>query len=88
MMGAASAYSQACSDLEVAQAIASTAMAAINAYQSAAAIPVVGHVIAPIAAGLATAAGMLQVATIKKQHKAEAAGYYEDGFTGPGNYKK
>lgn len=136
MMGAASAYSQACSDLEVAkieknydkqisaagnnsakkkrleakrdkevaaakskankkamkieiaQAIASTAMAAINAYSSAAAIPVVGHILGPIAAGLATAAGMLQIATIKKQHQAEAAGYYEGGFTGPGNYKK
>ncbi len=136
MMGAASAYSQACSDLEVAkieknydkqinaagnnsakkkrleakrdkevaaaktkankkamkieiaQAVASTAMAAINAYSSAAQIPLVGYIIAPIAAGLATAAGMLQIATIKKQHQAEAAGYYEGGFTGPGNYKK
>jgi TP901 family phage tail tape measure protein len=136
MMGAASAYSQACSDLEVAkiqanydkqisaagnnsakkkrleakrdkeisaaktkankkamkieiaQAVASTAMSAINAYSSAAAIPTVGHIIAPIAAGLATAAGMLQIATIKKQHQAEAAGYYEGGFTGPGHYKK
>lgn len=136
MMGAASAYSQACSDLEVAkiqanydkqisaagnnsakkkrleakrdkeisaaktkankksmkieiaQAVASTAMAAINAYSSAAAIPTVGYIIAPIAAGLATAAGMLQIATIKKQHQAEAAGYYEGGFTGPGHYKK
>lgn len=136
MMGAASAYSQACSDLEVAkiqanydkqisaagnnsakkkrleakrdkeisaaktkankkamkieiaQAVASTAMSAINAYSSAAAIPTVGYVIAPIAAGLATAAGMLQIATIKKQHQAEAAGYYEGGFTGPGHYKK
>ena len=136
MMGAASAYSQACSDLEVAkiqanydkqisaagnnsakkkrleakrdkeisaaktkankkamkieiaQAVASTAMSAINAYSSAAAIPVVGNAIAPIAAGLATAAGMLQIATIKKQHQAEAAGYYEGGFTGPGHWKK
>lgn len=136
MMGAASAYSQACSDLEVAkiqanydkqisaagnnsakkkrleakrdkeisaaktkankkamkieiaQAVASTAMSAINAYSSAAAIPTVGYIIAPIAAGLATAAGMLQIATIKKQHQAEAAGYYEGGFTGPGHYKK
>lgn len=136
MMGAASAYSQACSDLEVAkiqanydkqisaagnnsakkkrleakrdkeisaaktkankkamkieiaQAVASTAMAAINAYSSAAAIPTVGYIIAPIAAGLATAAGMLQIATIKKQHQAEAAGYYEGGFTGPGHWKK
>lgn len=136
MMGAASAYSQACSDLEVAkiqanydkqisaagnnsakkkrleakrdkeisaaktkankkamkielaQAVASTAMSAINAYSSAAAIPIVGCIIAPIAAGLATAAGMLQIATIKKQHQAEAAGYYEGGFTGPGHWKK
>lgn len=136
MMGAASAYSQACSDLEIAkiqanydkqisaagknsakkkrleakrdkeisaaktkankkamkieiaQAIASTAMAAINAYSSAAAIKGVGWIMAPIAAGLATAAGMMQIATIKKQHQAEAAGYYEGGFTGPGHYKK
>lgn len=136
IMGAASAYSQACSDLEVAkiqanydkqisaagnnsakkkrleakrdkeisaaktkankkamkieiaQAVASTAMSAINAYSSAAAIPTVGYIIAPIAAGLATAAGMLQIATIKKQHQAEAAGYYEGGFTGPGHWKK
>jgi TP901 family phage tail tape measure protein len=136
MMGAASAYSQACSDLEVAkiqanydkqisaagnnsarkkrleakrdkeisaaktkankkamkieiaQAVASTAMSAINAYSSAAAIPTVGYIIAPVAAGLATAAGMLQIATIKKQHQAEAAGYYEGGFTGPGHWKK
>lgn len=136
MMGAASAYSQACSDLEVAkiqanydkqisaagnnsakkkrleakrdkeisaaktkankkamkieiaQAVASTAMSAINAYSSAAAIPTVGYIIAPIAAGLATAAGMLQIATIKKQHQAEAAGYFEGGFTGPGHWKK
>jgi TP901 family phage tail tape measure protein len=136
MMGAASAYSQACSDLEVAkiqanydkqisaagknsakkkrleakrdkeisaaktkankkamkieiaQAIASTAMAAINAYSSAAAIKGVGWIMAPIAAGLATAAGMMQIATIKKQHQAEAAGYYEGGFTGPGHWKK
>ena len=31
---------------------------------------------------------MLQVATIKKQHQAEVAGYYEGGFTGPGSWKK
>lgn len=74
--------------IEIAQAVASTAMSAINAYSSAAAIPAVGYIIAPIAAGLATAAGMLQIATIKKQHQAEAAGYYEGGFTGPGHYKK
>lgn len=74
--------------IEIAQAIASTAMAAINAYSSAARIPVTGWVMAPIAAGMATAAGMLQIATIKKQHQAEAAGYYEGGFTGGNRYRK
>lgn len=74
--------------IEIAQAIASTAMAAINAYSSAASIPVTGWVMAPIAAGMATAAGMLQIATIKKQHQTEAAGYYEGGFTGGNRYRK
>lgn len=74
--------------IEIAQAIASTAMAAINAYSSAASIPVTGWVMAPIAAGMATAAGMLQIATIKKQHQAEAAGYYEGGYTGGTRYRK
>lgn len=74
--------------IEIAQAIASTAMAAINAYSSAASIPVTGWIMAPIAAGLATAAGMLQIATIKKQHQAEAAGYYEGGYTGGNRYRR
>ena len=74
--------------IEIAQAIASTAMSAINAYASAAAIPTIGWTLAPIAAGMATAAGMIQLAAIKKQHQAEAAGYYEGGYT-PGNrYRK
>lgn len=138
MMGAASAYSQACSDLEVAkieknydkqiaaagnnsakkkkleekrdkeiakakskankkamvmelaQAVAQTAMGAISAYSTTmAGAPYPANlVLAPISAGIALAAGMLQVATIKKQHQAEAAGYYEGGFTGPGYWKK
>ena len=74
--------------IEIAQAIASTAMAAINAYSSAAAIPGTGWIMAPIAAGLATAAGMMQITTIKKQHQAEAAGYYEGGYTGGNRYRK
>lgn len=74
--------------IEIAQAIASTAMAAINAYSSAAAIMGTGWLLAPIAAGMATAAGMLQIATIKKQHQAEAAGYYEGGYTGGNRYRK
>ena len=74
--------------IEIAQAIASTAMAAINAYSSAAAIPGTGWIMAPIAAGLATAAGMMQIATIKKQHQAEAEGYFEGGYTGGNRYRK
>lgn len=74
--------------IEIAQAIASTAMAAINAYSSAAAIKSTGWLLAPIAAGMATAAGMMQIATIKKQHQAEAAGYYEGGYTGGNRYRK
>lgn len=74
--------------IEIAQAIASTAMSAINAYASAAAIPTIGWTLAPIAAGMATAAGMIQLAAIKKQHQTEAAGYYEGGYTGGNRYRK
>jgi len=74
--------------IEIAQAIASTAMSAINAYASAAAIPTIGWTLAPIAAGMATAAGMIQLAAIKKQHQAEAEGYYEGGYTGGNRYRK
>ena len=71
--------------MQVMQAIAQTATAAINAYSSAAAVPVVGWVLAPIAAATAVAAGMLQVAAIKKQQEAaNAQGYAEGGFTGEG----
>lgn len=74
--------------IEIAQAIASTAMSAVNAYASAAAIPTIGWTLAPVAAGMATAAGMIQLAAIKKQHQAEAAGYYEGGYTGGNRYRK
>lgn len=68
--------------MEVIMAIAQTATAAINAYSSAAAIPLIGHVMAPIAAAMATAAGMLQVAAIKKQQQASSAqGYSSGGYT-------
>ena len=71
--------------MQVIQAIAQTATNAINAYGSAAAIPVVGHVLAPIAASMAVAAGMLQVAAIKKQQQASASqGYMSGGFTPDG----
>ena len=68
--------------MQVIQAVAQTAMAALNAYSSAAAIPVVGYIIAPIAAAMAVAAGVMQVAAIKKQQQAsQAQGYAEGGFT-------
>lgn len=74
--------------IEIAQAIASTAMAAINAYSSAAQVPFIGWTLAPIAAGMATAAGLLQIAAIRKQHQAEAAGYYTGGYTGGNRYRR
>ena len=74
--------------IQIAQATAQTAMAAINAYSSAAAVPIVGHILAPIAAAAAVAAGMLQIAAIKKQQQAQAAGYYEGGFTGGSRYRR
>lgn len=40
------------------------------------------------AAGMATAAGLLQIATIRKQHQAEAAGYYSGGYTGGRRYRR
>lgn len=71
--------------MQVIQAVAQTAQAAINAYSSAAAIPVAGWVLAPIAAGMAIAAGALQIAAIKKQQQAsEAQGYKSGGFTPDG----
>ncbi len=71
--------------MQVIQAVAQTATAALNAYSSAAAIPVVGYIIAPIAAAMAVAAGAMQVAAIKKQQQAsQAQGYGEGGFTRKG----
>lgn len=81
-------YNRKAMVMELSQAVASTAMAAINAYASAAAVPVIGHILAPIAAAAAVAAGTLQIATIKKQHEAQATGYYEGGFTRPGKRRE
>lgn len=74
--------------IEIAQAFASTALAAINAYSSAAQVPYIGYILGPIAAAAATAAGMLQIATIKKQHQTEQMGYYSGGFTGGKDYRR
>ena len=71
--------------MQVIQAVAQTAQNAISAYGSAAAIPVVGYIMAPIAAAMAIAAGMIQIAAIKKQQQASGAqGYAQGGFTPQG----
>lgn len=71
--------------MEIAQAVASTAMAAINAYASASKV---NFILGPIAAAMALAAGAIQIAAIKKQHSAESSGYYVGGFTGGNSYRK
>ena len=83
-----SKYNDRAMKIEIAQAVASSAMAAINAYSSASAIPLIGWIMGPIAASMALAAGALQIATIKKQHQAESAGYYSGGFTGGRKYRQ
>lgn len=71
--------------MQVIQAVAQTAQNAISAYGSALTIPLIGHIIAPIAAAAAIAAGTLQINAIKKQAQAsEAQGYEQGGFTKPG----
>lgn len=74
-------YNKKAMGMEIAQAIAQTATNALGAYGAMVEIPVVGPALAAAAAAMATAAGMIQIATIRKQHQAEAAGYYAGGFT-------
>ena len=72
--------------MQVMQAIAQTAMSAIAAYSSAAAIPIVGFVMAPIAAAMAVAAGAIQIASIKKQQEAsDNVSFAKGGFTKQGS---
>ncbi len=71
--------------MQVIQAVAQTAQNALSAYGSAAAIPLVGYILAPVAAAMAVAAGVIQIAAIKKQQQAsEAQGYAQGGFTPSG----
>ncbi len=83
-------YAKKQAAMQVAMAIAQTAQNAIAAYGSVMqAVPFPANtVLAPVMAGVALAAGMLQVATIKKQQKAQEAGYYEGGFTGGHRYRR
>ena len=83
-----SKYNRKQMKVELAQAVAQTAMNAIMAYGSVVRIPIVGPIMAPIAAAAAVAAGAIQIAAIKKQHQAEAEGYYLGGFTGGRQYRR
>lgn len=71
--------------MELAQAVAQTAVAAINAYASASKV---NWLLGPIAASMALAAGSIQIAAIKKQHEAQDQGYYEGGFTGGNHFRR
>ncbi len=71
--------------IQIAQALASTAMAAINAYASAVKV---NFLLGPIAAAAAVTAGMMNVATIKKQHEAAMTNYWDGGFTPSGTWNK
>lgn len=75
--------------IQISQALAETAMSAISAYAAGweAGFPA-GPILAPLFAGMALAAGMLQVATIKKQAQAQEIGFYSGGFTSKGDYRK
>lgn len=84
-------YAKKQAAMQMAQAVAQTAVNALNAYGSvwSSNIPYpVAAVLAPVAAGIAMAAGMVQVAAIKKQQQAQQAGYYEGGFTGGKRYRQ
>lgn len=81
-------YNKKMMAVEIAQAVAQTAMNALQAYGSVVKIPVVGPALAVAAAAAATAAGMIQIATIKKQHAAQSEGYYEGGFTGGNRWRR
>ena len=83
-----SKYNRKQMKVELAQAVAQTAMNAIMAYGSVVRIPIVGPIMAPIAAAAAVAAGAIHIAAIKKQHQAEAEGYYIGGFTGGRQYRR
>lgn len=75
--------------MEIAQAIAQGAMAAINAYNCGVSVGGPWGVALGVAfAAMAAVQTGIQIATIKKQHQAEEAGYYEGGYTGGTNYRR
>lgn len=82
-----SKYAKKQAAAQIAMAIAQTAVNALKAYAAMADIPVVGPALGIVAAAMATAAGAIQIATIKKQADAQAE-YYAGGFTGGNRYKQ
>lgn len=83
-----SKYAKREAAMQIAQAIAQTAMNALMAYGSVVKIPIVGPALAVAAAAAATAAGLIQVAAISKQAEAQEKGYFSGGFTGGSNYRR
>lgn len=69
--------------MNIISALAQTAMNAITAYNAGLSVGgPAGLVLAPIAAAMAVAAGMVQIATMRKQQQAaQSSGYMEGGFT-------
>ena len=78
-------YNRRAMAIEISQAVASTAVAAINAYASASKV---NWILGPIAAAMAVAAGAVQIAAITQQHRKQTAGYFTGGFTGGRNYRR
>ncbi len=76
-------YNKKAMKIEIAQATAQMATNAIIAYGQGLKVNVF---FGPIAAAMALAAGAIQIASIKKQHQAQAEGYYTGGFTPGRNY--
>ena len=71
--------------ITVANVIASTAVAAMEAFKAMAGIPVVGPVLGGIAAAAALAFGASQIAVAKQQRDAAKEGYYDGGYTDKGD---
>jgi len=67
--------------LQVGMAVAQMAQAILNAYSSAAAIPVVGWTLAPVAAGIAAVASGIQLAAVTAAKPVKS---YETGGIVPG----
>lgn len=66
--------------VNVLQVTATTAVAAMNAYNSLAGIPIVGPALAAVAMAAAIAAGAAQIA-VAKQQRDEAKGLYTGGYS-------